>query len=223
MGELTVPLLASQVKAAIKIHRRLQQWVTSERVLDLVAERFPAFGREETLLKVVAVNQLYGTNVYAVPRLAEHIVGLMAAKPKRDGELVERIAALPTRAGQRPRRHLSFAAKFAHFFIDAKLYPIYDSYAAKTVTYHLGPKLIVTSADHPYSAFERNFRELKDRAGVDYSTRELDRYLWLAGQYREWRTRPNVSISVEVANLFATPPRELVVELQRLMGSRVRS
>ena len=41
------------------------------------AGTFPAFGLKAALLKVAALNQLYGTNVYAVVRMAQHVVSTM--------------------------------------------------------------------------------------------------------------------------------------------------
>lgn len=217
MEVLAVPLLASQVEAANSIHSRMQQWAVIDRGLGLLAERFPGFDREETLLKVAAINQLYGTNVFAVVRMAEHVTDLMASRPQNDPRLVEQISFLPMAPGQQSqRRYVSFASKFCHFFVDAERFPIYDSYAANTLGHHLGRRLLVRNADHPYQAYVANFKLLRERARLVCSTRELDIYLWVAGVYRRWRARPDARINVEASSIFDRPSADVITELEKL-------
>src|SRR6266849_11219323 len=110
---LAVPLSTAQIEAANRLHGKLLQWQVTDRALHTLQENLPGFDIEATLLKVVAVNQLYGTNVYAVVRMAQHVVDVMLdLKNIEDVELVEVLATLTG------RKHLSFASKFAHFFID---------------------------------------------------------------------------------------------------------
>jgi hypothetical protein len=71
--ELVVSLSMPQIEAANRLHRQLSQWQVTDDAIRSLKERFPGFDIDATLLKVVAVNQLYGTNVYAVVRMAEHI------------------------------------------------------------------------------------------------------------------------------------------------------
>lgn len=213
---LVVPLLRAQVEAAQRLHHRYDQWRTTDKALARLAEHFPGFGPEETLLKVAAVNALYGTNVYAIGRMAEHVRSVMldAGTGVADSELVECIAALPKTEGQRTdRTHYSFASKFAHFFVDPDRFPIYDYYAAAMVRYHLGRGGLVDDSRHPYRSFVANFRKLKTLAGFPMSTRDLDRYLWLAGQYREWIRRPTSAINTELRRTFETPTPEVAEDL----------
>ena len=126
--DLAVPLSMSQIEAANRLHSKLLQWQITDRALHALHVNLPGFDIEATLLKVAAVNQLYGTNVYAVMRMAQHITKVMlTAGNMEDTDLVEKLASLPG------RQHLSFASKFAHFFIDMERFPIYDSYAVKMV------------------------------------------------------------------------------------------
>ncbi len=211
MTALPVPLTAAQVAAANTLHRQLTSWATTDRALALLDARCEGFGPEATLLKVVAINQLYGTNVYATTRMAAHVSAELArqppapsADPEADIALVERIAALPPAPNQpHPRKHTSFASKFAHFFIDRDRFPIYDEYAARTVHLHLGQNRHKEPA-RPYRAFVRNVHALRDRAGLACTLAELDRYLWLAGLYRAWQRNHAATINVEVATLFDT-------------------
>ena len=169
---------------------------------------FPGFDAEATLLKVVAVNQLYGTNVYAVIRMSQHIAEVMPeANNIEDADLVEKLASLTG------RKHLSFASKFAHFFIDMERFPIYDSFAVKMVAYHLGKQGQFTSTAHPYQAFLENINRLKERAHLSCTSKELDRYLWLAGLYQAWLRSSAPQINVEVAQLFKSLSSEAAAEL----------
>jgi hypothetical protein len=77
MMNLAIPLSISQVEAANRLHRQLPQWQVTDHALHALQVRFPEFDAESTLLKVVAVNQLYDTNVYAVIRMAHHIAEVM--------------------------------------------------------------------------------------------------------------------------------------------------
>src|SRR5260221_13206141 len=178
---LAVPLSMSQIETANRLYSKLLQWQVTDQALHALHVNLPGFDIEATLLKVVAINQLYGTNVYAVVRMAQHVTEVMQdANRMEDADLVKELASLNS------RKHLSFASKFAHFFIDMERFPIFDSYAAKMVAYHLGSHGQVRDSTHPYKAFVENIHSLKRFAGLSYTTRELDRYLWLAGLYQGW-------------------------------------
>src|SRR5258706_8160900 len=208
MMDLVVPLYMSQIEAANRLHRQLPQWQITDRALHTLQVRFPEFDAEATLLKVVAVNQLYGTNVYAVIRMAQHIAKVMPeADNMEDADLVEKLAFLTG------RKHLSFASKFAHFFIDMERFPIYDSFAVKMVAYHLGKQGQAINIAHPYQAFIENIHRLKERAHLSCTSKELDRYLWLAGLYQAWLRSSAPQINVEVAQLFNSLSSEAAAEL----------
>lgn len=75
----------------------------AERALASLFASYPNnAAREEILLKVVAVNQLYGTQIYAVRELADHIHGLKIDGLLRDGapEAVDLIASFEIKEGQ---------------------------------------------------------------------------------------------------------------------------
>lgn len=196
-NSLAVPLSISQIEAANRLHGQLLQWQLTDRTLHALHASLPGFAIEATLLKVVAVNQLYGTNVYAVIKMAQHITEVMQDTSGMDDiKLVEKLASLDG------RRHLSFASKFAHFFIDEERFPIYDSYAVKMLAYHLGKDGQAENAAYPYRAFIENIHRLKDRAQLSCTSRELDHYLWLAGLHRAWSKNREAQINAEVSELF---------------------
>ena len=131
--------------------------------------------------------------------------------------MVERLADLPATEGQkRQRRHYSFASKFAHFFLDEERFPIMDSYALAMLKHHLGRRQYSDDATHRYGAFVHNFQQLKRLSGFTGSNRQLDRYLWLAGEYAAWKKKRKVAINVEVAALFAHPSGKIAALLDVL-------
>ncbi len=205
MTGLAHPLSQSQVEAADRLRNRLRHWVAVDAALSSLQKQFPGFDFEATLLKAAAINQFYGTNLYAVARMAEHIAAEMATSIAGldEAEVVRRLAALPKTATQKyARNHWSFASKFAHFFIDPARFPIYDEYAMKTAKWHLGRKGQVWAEPNEYKAFCENLRRLKERSSLACGFAELDRYLWLAGLYRAWLEDSKAKINTEVARLF---------------------
>ena len=213
MSELAVPLDADRIELTGRLREHLPGWVDTDRALMDLAERFADFGRSAVLLKAVAINALYSTNVYAVARhvestLAETDVG------RAGPDLVEQLARPTLR---KPRRFHAFAAKFAHFFIDAERFPILDSYAERMVELHLGRQNVHRDKAYRYVAFVRNFQALNRLAGWSGTTRTLDQFLWLAGQYREWQRNPSVEINAETKALFEHPPRDAQADLDALL------
>jgi len=219
--DLAVPLPIEKIDAANRLHERLEQWRLADEALRLLADRCPGFAPDACLLKVVAVNALYGTNVYATTRMAKHVASVLALADLgiARAELVERLADLPRTEGQkRKRHHYSFASKFAHFFIEEERFPIMDSYALKTLKRHLGRRGYADDRAHPYAGFVSSFQELKRRSGVNCSNRHLDRYLWLAGEYAVWKKTPAAPINAELSAMFVQASGD-VAALLHILGS----
>ncbi len=212
---LAVPLSTAQIEAANRLHGKLLQWQVTDRALHTLQENLPGFDIEATLLKVVAVNQLYGTNVYAVVRMAHHVTEVVQdVSGMEEADLVEELATL------NGRKHRSFASKLAHFFIDMERFPIFDSFAVKMVAHHLGARELARDSAHPYRAFVENICKLKRYAGLSCTTKELDRYLWLAGLYQAWRRNTTSQINAEVAEMFKSPSPEATTDLAILLPSK---
>ena len=219
-----VPLERRQMEAALQLYQKCKGWQATDEALDSLARSFPDFDFKSILLKAAAVNALYGTQVYAVVEVAEHLCSVLGntAVPATPA-LVEELAKVKFVRGS---KHItwtfrSFASKFAHFFIDPNQFPIYDSYAVKMLTYHLNGK---GREGLSYEQFAAGFSALKDALDFPVTTRELDRYLWLAGQLRAWKgllpwRRPYPGINSELQRLFESPARE-VQELTRAVLGR---
>lgn len=201
---LAIPLTRRQVDAADRLHARMRQWQAADRALQAVAEQFREFDLTVSLVKVVCLNSLYGTNVYAIHRMAAHIARVMGEIERSTAgiELVERIATLPKAgADEEPRQHWSFASKFCHFFIDAERFPILDTFAAAALRRHLGPRNC-SRDERRYVAFAKDIEALKRLSGLPVTLRQLDHYLWIAGAYFARQKNPELRLNADLDQMM---------------------
>jgi hypothetical protein len=219
--ELAVPLTDEQVNCACQVHDQLSQWRLSESALAQLALKFPAFSSESCLLKTVAVNSIYGTNLLAAFRMAQHIEAVLA-NPLLvvDIALVEKIAKLPAHSEKKERMSVSFASKFCHFFVDAETFPIYDESARDAMALHGGEGCRVVDKSNPYATFCENFNRLRSEAELKCTTRQLDHYLWLLGMYLRWlkeRSRAQPRVNAELLQQFKNPARKFAGLFQAML------
>jgi hypothetical protein len=186
MMNLAVPLSQRQIDEACRIHSKLKQWRLADDALMRLRERIPGFDLETCLLKSIAINSLYGTQVLAIVKMASHIHEVLQKRDRQTVgyELVEELAQLP---GRRP--------------IDDERFPIYDEVAREMIKLHLGRKVLLKDSAHQYQAFYMNFRRLKTEAEINCSSRNLDRYLWISGMYRKWHELKKRDKSKQVMNV----------------------
>ena len=87
---------------------------------------------------------------------------------------MKHIAGLPQIGDDIPRRFVSFAAKFCHFFIDEERFPIYDEAARDAIRLHLGSGALTDDEVNPYRRFARTLAGYvmwpKSKVRVDTST-----------------------------------------------------
>lgn len=208
------PVTQAQIDAANALHHRLPKWAATDRAFERLGRHF-GWDHESCILKAAAINDLYSTRVYAIWRMAEHLMNVMAKPAEDPAELVELIASLPDDDGTVPRQHWSFASKIGHFFVDGDRFPIYDSFCRDMIAWHLGRGGCIADATNPYRAFIANLERLREASGLSVTLRDLDRYLWLTGQYREWLDRGGeATLNGELRSLFEDDDREV----QRLLG-----
>jgi hypothetical protein len=213
VSRLAVPLSHAQVEAANQLYQRyLVGWQRYDRVLYALREHFPSNKDLECVLpKAVTLNQLYGTHVLAITGMAGHIVEVLGHEPDPpDLGVVEKIAWLPE-AGANGMRFRSFASKYCHFFINADRFPILDELAGQALDYHLGPRKRTHILKGPFSylTYVSDIDRVRAAGHLECSYVELDRYLWLLGQWlrvREGnRTGKTVMINGEVRGLLEAP------------------
>jgi len=207
---LAVPLLQSQIEAAERLHERLQGWTATERAFEELQGALPDYSCGTVLVKAAAIDRLYATNVrgQAIHQVACRIAEVMPMPIEDPVAVVEAIIAAPGV----DKRYTSFASKFAHFFIDPERFPIYDSYTRKALARHLGK-----AQANSYRVFFQDIRDLRKRAGLTPSFRELDHYLWLAGTYHDFRDRGKRNINAELLTLFPDESPEVERYLKALL------
>jgi len=106
--KLAVPLYKRQIDAAGMLRQNLQQWQKSDAALVAPHKKFPGFTPEACLLKSVAVNAIYSTNVLAIVRVANHVKDVLSRHnlAQAGAELVIEIANSPDEKGRRFRSRM---------------------------------------------------------------------------------------------------------------------
>lgn len=210
----TIVLTRERIAAATRLHEQyLPQWRAADAALEAVRAAFSDdFSYAPNLVRVATVNTLYGTNLKAVHRMAMHIAGILpgGARLLDPTELVEAIAALPVPGEEAPRRHVSFASKFCHFFIDEDDFPILDQAARDALRLHLG-RDGYRGAEMGYAGFCGALARLRTAYSLEASPRALDRYLWTAGMYLVF-ARGRRDINRDLLALFDLAPRPFDLE-----------
>ena len=138
------------------------------------------------LIKCSVLNDFYSTNIFKVYPVAKHIQSISNIDDRLssgDVELVNEIAKITIE--DKEKNFYSFATKYcSHHNQDD--YPIYDYYVVKMLL-HFKKK------DHfckfkrqdlkDYPKFKSILEEFRKKYNLDFSFKELDRYLWLSGKH----------------------------------------
>ncbi|HMN00298.1 MAG TPA: hypothetical protein PKC99_14915 [Anaerolineales bacterium] len=159
--------------------------ITNKTIARLIRAFPNNYDLEDVLLKVVTINSLYATNIYAVVDVAKHISKLQIDSALAQGslEIVDKIARVEVRG--RIRRNYSFASKYCSWHAP-HIYPIYDSLVDKL--------LWAYKEQENFAAFKREelleyprYREILDKfreyyALKQFGYKDLDKFLWLYGR-----------------------------------------
>ena len=140
---------------------------------------------QDILIKVVLLNGLYNTNVFAVTAMALHIqnLGIDPELAPASPDLVDKIAWL--KIGENSRRHYSFATKYCSWHRPAE-YPIYDSLVERLLWAYRAQHSFAQFArqdpqDYPkFKAILTKFRSYFELEEVSF--RELDKFLWFTSK-----------------------------------------
>lgn len=209
--QLAIPLKQSQIDAAAEFWQG--GWESKE-----FAQLKSAFPNPIDAIKVKAIvlNALYGTNIIAIAQVADRVERVLRANQWSRTELVEQL--VKEIRGVTNRNHYSFAAKYAHFFVDSSL-PILDWFAEWRLRAHLGRQM-QSKEPGRYHRFCEDFETLKRVAGLNCDCAELDAYLWVAGEYWYWKEHPKYPISGDLKMRFESVRRSTSAEpvLAALLG-----
>ena len=170
------------VKLAAERFDRDERYGPADRVLARVfSHHAHNTSFEDVLVKVVLLNGLYNTMVFAVMEMSRHILQLRIDPDLAAGMpgIVDRIAKLTIRG--KTRRHYSFATKYCSWHRPDE-YPIYDSLVERL--------LWAYRKEHTFADFRRSdlqdyqtYRQVvsafKQYFGLNQvSFKELDKFLW---------------------------------------------
>jgi hypothetical protein len=142
------------------------------------------------LLKVVALNRLYSTQIFAVMDVASHIhqhaQDIDSALTSGSPEIVDKIARVTISASGKVRNNYSFATKYCHWHSRAS-YPIWDSRVDRCLwTLQKRDRFAAffnANADlWEYPKFRDAIAALRDFYGLgSFTFKEIDKFLWSEG------------------------------------------
>jgi hypothetical protein len=174
------------INASLKEWNTLENYILQERSLSLLFHKFPDNTTiENILLKVSALNDFYSTNIFDTYTVSRHILNCRIDVRLENGDisLVNQIAPI-TIAGKK-RNFYSFASKYCSHH-KPEIYPIYDSYVEKMLMYFKKTDKFSRFKKEElkiYEIFLSIIHEFKKYYGLnEFSLRQIDIYLWLAGK-----------------------------------------
>jgi hypothetical protein len=183
---LAIPLKQSQIDAANEFGK--DGWESKE--FEQLRLAFPG-PLDAVRIKAIVLNALYGTNIIAIGKVADCVERVLRANQWTGSDLVEQLVS--EIRGVTKKSNYSFAAKYAHFFVDLSL-PILDSFAEWMLGKHLG-RPMQSKDPRRYHRFAEDMETLKRVACLHCSCAELDSYLWVAGEYWYWKEHPKYDIN----------------------------
>jgi hypothetical protein len=178
------PPNAGSIQAACEEFDRSEKLVES--ALDDLFRQYPKnVEPQHILLKVVAVNSLYSTSIYAVKTVAEHIHGhvpdLDCMLSSGSPDAVERISQV--KIGEKNFKFLSFASKFCSWHFP-HLFPIYDSRVERYL-WTLQKQRPFTGVLHRhedlwlYPNFHKIVSDFRTAFGLNqFSFKEIDKFIY---------------------------------------------
>lgn len=140
---------------------------------------------EDVLLKVVVLNDLYRTAIWATYQVAEHIVSLNIDPILWEGQsgAVDMIARV--RLGDKTRNNYSFATKYCAWH-NPSVYPIYDGFVDQMLWAYRKQDKFDTFYRQDLWKYDR-FRQVISNFQTfynltEYDLKDIDKFLWLSGK-----------------------------------------
>ena len=154
----------------------------ADEVLSLVFQQYhDNLEIKHILTKVVLLNGLYNTNVFAVVDMAYNIQEQSPDDLLRNGsaEVVDKIAHLTIRG--KTRRHYSFATKYCSWHYP-EMYPIYDNLVERLIWNYrkqFNFEIFQRSDLVNYERYRNILRSFISYFSLqDFTFKEIDRFLW---------------------------------------------
>ena len=165
----------------------LENYTLQEKSLGLLFNEF-CLGNtklEFILLKVTALNQFYSTNIFDTYSVAKRILKLDIDQrlQSHDLFLVNELALITIKGKQ--KNFYSFASKYCSHHVP-EAFPIFDSYVEKMLLQYASADSFASfkKADQKqYASFVGVMMAFKKFYGLEeFSLRQIDVFLWLAGK-----------------------------------------
>ena len=177
-----------EIQRYTKKWETLKDYVNQERALDKLFLELAPLNNDirDILIKCSSLNDFYSTNIYKIHNVAIHFLTLDIDKRLSEGDLTLVTDLSKIEINGKTKVFYSFATKYCSHH-QPTIYPIYDSYVAKLLSY-------LNKLDRPFSNFKS--KDLKDYPTYvriikdfqkyykleQFSVKELDKYLWLLGK-----------------------------------------
>jgi hypothetical protein len=159
--------------------------MADEALLELFSQYPQNDNRAHVLLKVVALNRLYSTGIYAVYDVANHIhryaQEIDAGLKNGDTEIVDKIHKVTIQSTGKERKFWSFATKYCSWHNQAE-YPMWDTRVCKYLC-----SLGVEEFAHPdvwtrYADFKKMISALRTRYHLEsFTFKQIDMFMWKYG------------------------------------------
>ena len=177
----------AQIRKYIKRWDTLEDYVLQEASLNRLFQVLcpKNISIEDVLLKVSALNDFYSTNIFKTYPVAKRILKLDIDGRIKSGDLtlVNQIAKVTISGSQ--KNFYSFASKYCNHH-NPEAFPIYDSYVKKMLMHFKRvDKYEPFKVDDlkEYKRFVEVINRFREFYGLqEYSLRQIDIYLWLAGK-----------------------------------------
>ena len=176
-----------EVEKYLKRWDGLDNYVFQEQALDRLFFKMCPKNNDihDVLLKSSVLNDFYGTNIFSIFPVAQHILEMDIDKKLEAGDstLVNEITAVKT--GGKVKHFYSFATKYCSHHQPLK-FAIYDYYVERCLMYFkrqdkFAKFKLVDLTDYP--KFMEVLHQFRDFYGLSsYNLKQIDQYLWQLGK-----------------------------------------
>jgi len=162
----------------------------TEEALEILFKQYPRNDNHpHVLLKVVALNRLYSTNIFAVHDMAKHIYAQQVDSALEGGspDIVSRIAVVRNGTTGKERDNYSFATKYCSWHNQAS-YPIWDDHVHRYLWRlqerdRFAPSFKASADLWQYAKFRDVVIALWEHYRLGgFNFKAIDKFLWSAGR-----------------------------------------
>lgn len=178
---------AGSIQKYLKKRNQLQNYVAQENAINKVFQHLCPLNvhLDEILIKCSILNDFYSTQIFDVYQVGMHFINCNIDKRLKvsDMNLVTDLANV-TISGK-PKYFYSFASKYCSHH-NPNVYPIFDSYVGKMLTYFMCRDRFDTFTNSELRNYPR-FRQIIVNFQTYYNLQsfsllDIDNYLWLLGK-----------------------------------------